>query len=221
MSTEYDYRFKYIVVGPSGVGKSSLLLQFLEERFEQAHDMTIGVEFGAKTITINDHTIKVQIWDTAGQESFKSITRSYYHGAYGALLVYDITSRDSFKYLRGWLEDIHQNAGGELVIMLVGNKADLEESRQVTWEEGEQFAKENGIDCFVEASAKTGEKVNDLFIKTSTLILDKFERGIFKPEPQEGILRSLSKSNQRSPPPRRSRGNSYSQPVVAEKKCCG
>jgi len=173
----YDYRFKYILVGPSGVGKSSLLLQFTDQRFDPTHDMTIGVEFGARLITLGNQIIKIQIWDTAGQESFKSITRSYYHGAYAALLVYDITSKDSFKYLQGWLEDINSNAGRDMVIVLVGNKADLKEKREISTEEGQQFARDNHIDCFIETSAKTGDKVEEAFRATSQKILDKIDHG--------------------------------------------
>ena len=102
----YAYLFKYIIIGDTGVGKSCLLLQFTDKRFRQQHDLTIGVEFGARNIQIAQKNIKLQIWDTAGQESFKSITRSYYRGAAGALLCYDITRRDTFNHLTRWLEEV-------------------------------------------------------------------------------------------------------------------
>eukprot|EP01087_Luapelamoeba_hula_P012776 TRINITY_DN35_c0_g1_i1.p1 TRINITY_DN35_c0_g1~~TRINITY_DN35_c0_g1_i1.p1 ORF type:complete len:223 (+),score=39.68 TRINITY_DN35_c0_g1_i1:137-805(+) len=194
----YDHRFKYILVGPSGVGKSSLLLQFTDQRFDPSHDMTIGVEFGARMITIGDQIIKIQIWDTAGQESFKSITRSYYHGAYAALLVYDITSRDSFKYLQGWLEDIHTNAGSDMVIVLVGNKGDMKERREISFEEGKQFAKDNHIDCFLETSAKTGEKVEEAFRTTSEKILEKIEQGDIITHDRTEVIRMKPQSSQGS-----------------------
>merc|ERR1712154_171315 len=104
-SLPYKYLFKYIIVGDTAVGKSCLLLQFTDKRFQPVHDLTIGVEFGARMINVADKSIKLQIWDTAGQESFRSITRSYYRGAAGALLVYDITRRDTFKHLTRWLEE--------------------------------------------------------------------------------------------------------------------
>merc|ERR1712072_165860 len=105
----YDYLFKYIIIGDTGVGKSCLLLQFTDRRFQPIHDLTIGVEFGARMITIDKKQIKLQIWDTAGQESFRSITRSYYRGAAGALLVYDITRRETFTHLTSWLEESKQH----------------------------------------------------------------------------------------------------------------
>merc|ERR1712214_167019 len=105
VAMSYSYLFKYIIIGDTGVGKSCLLLQFTDKRFQPVHDLTIGVEFGARMINIEGKQIKLQIWDTAGQESFRSITRSYYRGAAGALLVYDITRRDTFNHLTTWLED--------------------------------------------------------------------------------------------------------------------
>ena len=152
-----------------GVGKSCLLLQFTDKRFQPVHDLTIGVEFGARMVTIDNRQIKLQIWDTAGQESFRSITRSYYRGAAGALLVYDITRRETFNHLTRWLEEARQNANSSMVIMLVGNKGDLDHKRQVNKEEGEKFAQENGL-IFVETSAKTAANVEEAFIQTATKI---------------------------------------------------
>ncbi|CAK1551480.1 unnamed protein product [Leptosia nina] len=141
----YAYLFKYIIIGDTGVGKSCLLLQFTDKRFQPVHDLTIGVEFGARMITIDGKQIKLQIWDTAGQEAFRSITRSYYRGAAGALLVYDITRRDTFNHLTTWLEDARQHSNSNMVIMLIGNKSDLESRREVKKEEGEAFAREHGL----------------------------------------------------------------------------
>ncbi|XKL59540.1 hypothetical protein PGB90_000556 [Kerria lacca] len=119
----YAYLFKYIIIGDTGVGKSCLLLQFTDKRFQPVHDLTIGVEFGARMITIDNKQIKLQIWDTAGQEAFRSITRSYYRGAAGALLVYDITRRDTFNHLTTWLEDARQHSNSNMVIMLIAKTA--------------------------------------------------------------------------------------------------
>ncbi|CAN7118705.1 unnamed protein product, partial [Brassica rapa subsp. narinosa] len=172
----------------SGVGKSWLLLQFTDKRFQPVHDLTIGVEFGARMITIDNKPLKLQIWDTAGQELFRSITRSYYRGAAGALLVYDITDshsilffvgrREAFNHLASWLEDVRQHANGNMTIMLIGNKCDLAHRRAVTTEEGEQFAKEHGL-IFMEASAKTAQNVEEAFIKTAATIYKKIEDGVF------------------------------------------
>ncbi|KAK4369100.1 hypothetical protein RND71_012892 [Anisodus tanguticus] len=152
----------------SGVGKSCLLLQITDKRFQPVHDLTIGVEFGARMITIDNKPIKLQIWDTAGQESFRSIARSYYRGAAGALLVYDITK----------LEDARQHANANMTIMLIGNKCDLAHRRAVSTEEGDQFAKENGL-IFMEASAKTAQNVEEAFIRTASTIYKKIQDGVF------------------------------------------
>merc|ERR1712063_221943 len=177
-SLPYKYLFKYIIVGDTAVGKSCLLLQFTDKRFQPVHDLTIGVEFGSRTITIDDNQIKLQIWDTAGQESFRSITRSYYRGAAGALLVYDITRRDTFNHLTTWLDDARQHSSSNMVIMLIGNKSDLESRREVKREEGEAFAREHGL-VFMETSAKTAAGVEEAFINTAREIYEKIQEGAF------------------------------------------
>ncbi|KAI8329463.1 ras family-domain-containing protein [Chlamydoabsidia padenii] len=143
-----------------------------------AHDLTIGVGFGTKFINVNDQQIKLQIWDTAGQESFRTITRSYYRGAAGALLVYDITRRDSFENLSTWLQDVREHANPNTVIMVIGNKSDLESKRQVSREEGERFAKENDL-FFLEASAKSADNVEEAFVKTAQTIQQKISSGAY------------------------------------------
>mmetsp|Transcript_61522 Transcript_61522/g.168991 ORF Transcript_61522/g.168991 Transcript_61522/m.168991 type:complete len:210 (+) Transcript_61522:227-856(+) len=174
----YAYLFKYIIIGDTGVGKSCLLLQFTDKRFQPVHDLTIGVEFGARMVNIDNRQIKLQIWDTAGQESFRSITRSYYRGAAGALLVYDITRRDTFNHLTRWLEEAKQNSNPNMVIMLIGNKSDLHMRRAVSFKEGEQFAEEHGL-IFLETSAKTAANVEQAFIKTAEKIYEKILSGVY------------------------------------------
>jgi len=173
----YSYLFKYIIIGDTGVGKSCLLLQFTDKRFQPMHDLTIGVEFGARMITLDGKNLKLQIWDTAGQESFRSITRSYYRGAAGALLVYDITRRDTFNHLTRWLEEARQNSAESMVIMLVGNKADLEHRRAVSYKEGEEFAKQHNL-IFLETSAKTAANVENVFIRTAEQIYGQILSGV-------------------------------------------
>jgi len=173
----YSYLFKYIIIGDTGVGKSCLLLQFTDKRFQPVHDLTIGVEFGARMVTIDNKHIKLQIWDTAGQESFRSITRSYYRGAAGALLVYDITRRDTFKHLSRWLDEARQHSQSNMVIMLIGNKNDLEHRRAVSFEEGKAFAAEHGL-IFMETSAKTAYNVEEAFINTAKKILENIVSGV-------------------------------------------
>nr|CCC96022.1 unnamed protein product [Trypanosoma congolense IL3000] len=182
---QHHYVFKYIIIGDSGVGKSCLLLQFTDKRFEPLHDLTIGVEFGARVVPIKQKNVKLQIWDTAGQESFRSITRSYYRGACGALLVYDVTRRETFTHLQTWLEDARSNSNTAIVIMLIGNKCDLEAKRQVSREEGEVFAARNNL-VFMETSAKTAHNVDDAFLKTAAMIYENVESGVLDPSVVSG-----------------------------------
>jgi len=172
----FAYLFKYIIIGDTGVGKSCLLLQFTDKRFRNDHDLTIGVEFGARMVSVGGKDIKLQIWDTAGQESFRSITRSYYRGAAGALLVYDITRKDSFLHLAKWLDEARQNGNPGMVVMLVGNKTDLEGKRMVSTEEGQRFAQEHGL-LFLETSAKSAVNVEEAFVKTAEGIHRKIDAG--------------------------------------------
>jgi Ras-related protein Rab-2A len=149
-----------------------------DKRFQPVHDLTIGVEFGARMIAIDNRQIKLQIWDTAGQESFRSITRSYYRGAAGALLVYDITRRDTFNHLTRWLEEARQNSNQNMVIMLIGNKSDLEHRRAVSTKEGAEFAEQNGL-IFLETSAKTAANVEQAFVKTAEKIYENILSGVY------------------------------------------
>jgi len=167
-----------IIIGDTGVGKSCLLLQFTDKRFQPVHDLTIGVEFGARMVKIQEKPIKLQIWDTAGQESFRSITRSYYRGAAGALLVYDITRRETFNHLSRWLEEARQNGNPDMVIMLIGNKSDMEARRQVSFAEGEKFAADHGL-IFLETSAKTAANVEEAFVRTADRIFDNIQKGVY------------------------------------------
>lgn len=175
--TDYDYLFKYIVVGDAGVGKSCLLLQFTNKRFRTEHDITIGVEFGHRLVDLEDKRVKLQIWDTNGQEAFRSITRAYYRGATGALLVYDISRRGSFDRLAQWLSDARQHSQPHMVVGLIGNKSDLPH-REVSQEEGAWFAKQNGL-IFLEASAKTGHNVEAAFLDVAQGILRNIQDEVY------------------------------------------
>lgn len=181
MGEQYDYLFKFLIIGSAGSGKSCLLHQFIENKFKDDSQHTIGVEFGSRIVNVGKKSVKLQMWDTAGQERFRSVTRSYYRGAAGALLVYDTTSRDSFNALSNWLNDARTLANSNIVILLVGNKKDLEEARQIEFLEASNFAQENEL-IFLETSAKTGENVEEAFLKCSKTILAKIEAGELDPE---------------------------------------
>jgi len=137
---------------------------------------TIGVEFGTRIIEVSGQKIKLQIWDTAGQERFRAVTRSYYRGAAGALMVYDVTRRSTYNHLSSWLTDARNLTNPNTVIFLIGNKCDLEAQRDVTFEEAKQFAEENGL-MFVEASAKTGDGVEEAFLETARKIYQNIQDG--------------------------------------------
>lgn len=172
----YDYALKFIIVGDSTVGKSNIMANFTDKRFLANHDTTIGVEFGTKLISLDSTKYKIQIWDTAGQEIFKSITRSYYRGTIGCLLVYDITNRESFESIIQWSEEIKTYCDHEIVVVLVGNKKDIEENRKITYEEGENLAKKLNINFF-ETSAKTSYNIENAFINIVQTIKNKIEIG--------------------------------------------
>ncbi|WVF68460.1 hypothetical protein IAT40_003226 [Kwoniella sp. CBS 6097] len=177
----YDYLFKFIVIGEAGTGKSCLLYHCIHEQFKEHSAHTIGVEFSSRTLRIGDRNIKLQLWDTAGQERFRSVTRSYYRGAAGAILVYDITSRQSFVNLSRWLTDCRALASPHLVAVLVGNKLDKEEDREVDYAEGSRWAQENGL-LFVEVSSLTGANVTTPFLLAGRTILSAIDAGTLDPD---------------------------------------
>ncbi|XP_065883233.1 ras-related protein Rab-4B-like [Dysidea avara] len=181
MAETYDYLFKFLIIGNAGVGKSCILHQFMEQKFKSDSNHTIGVEFGSKIINVSGKSVKVQIWDTAGQERFRAVTRSYYRGAAGALLVYDISSRDSYNAISSWLSDARTLASPNIIVILVGNKKDLDAEREVTFMEASRFAQENEM-TFLETSAMSGENVEEVFLKTARSILSKIEAGELDPE---------------------------------------
>ena len=174
----YDYLLKYIIIGDAAVGKSNLLLRFAQNDFKMEYQLTIGVEFGAKNIEINNKKYRLQIWDTAGQENYRSITRAYYKNSVCAILVYDITNRDSFEHISSWIDDCLAQSPKTVFMVLVGNKSDLSEKRRVTIEEGQQMAKNHNL-LFFETSAKTGENVDKIFEESAKEINKKLNEGYY------------------------------------------
>lgn len=158
-----DYLFKLLVIGDSGVGKSSLLLRFADDTYTECFIATIGVDFKIQTIELDGKTIKLQIWDTAGQERFRTITTSYYRGTHGIIVVYDVTDNDSFNNVKQWLHEIERYANEDVNKLLVGNKSDLTAKRMVSTEQGKEFADSLGM-AFLETSAKTAQNVQQAFL---------------------------------------------------------
>ena len=176
MSLSYSYLLKYIIIGDSAVGKSNLLLRYAHEKFNEDYQATIGIEFGSKNIEIDNEKYRIQIWDTAGQENFRSITRAYYKHSVCAIIVYDITNKDSFNHINSWIDECKNQSPKTVFFVLVGNKSDLENERKVNYDEGLNFANENQM-LFFEASAKTGKNVEDIFYKSAEKIAEKIKNG--------------------------------------------
>ncbi len=174
-SEDYDYLFKVVLIGDSGVGKSMLLSRFTRDEFNLDSKSTIGVEFANKSIKTDGKTIKAQIWDTAGQERYRAITSAYYRGAVGALLIYDISKHVTFGNVERWLKELRDHADDNIVIMLVGNKSDLRHLRAVSTEEAMAFAESNGI-AFIETSALDSTGVESAFHRILTEIYHKMSR---------------------------------------------
>ena len=159
---EYEMMFKVVLVGDSFVGKTNIMSKYLKNEFHDDSKATVGVEFGSKQFIIEGHTIKAQIWDTAGQERYKAITSAYYKGAKGAFIVYDITRKNSFESVEKWVSDVTAVADKKITVVLIGNKCDLEDQRQVTKEQGEEKSSKLEI-AFLETSAFSGENLEKAF----------------------------------------------------------
>ena len=157
-----DYKLKLVVVGDSGVGKTNLIKRFANNTFNSNSKATVGVEFLSKSFKINNRVFKIEIWDTAGQERYKSITAAYYKGAKGALVVYDITSKISFENIDKWMMEIKEKSSKDLKIMIIGNKSDLKDGRQVSNEEALRKAQDTGI-ALMETSALDSTNVKEAF----------------------------------------------------------
>jgi Ras-related protein Rab-1A len=162
-ATEYDYLFKLLLIGDSGVGKSCLLLRFADHTYTESYISTIGVDFKIRTIDLDGKTIKLQIWDTAGQERFRTITSSYYRGAHGIIVVYDVTDAESFNNVKQWLNEIDRYACENVNKLLVGNKCDLRSKKVVDFETAKDFADKLDIP-FLETSAKAATNVEKAFL---------------------------------------------------------
>jgi Ras-related protein Rab-8A len=183
MAKTYDYLFKLLLIGDSGVGKTCVLFRFSEDAFNATFISTIGIDFKIRTIELDGKKIKLQIWDTAGQERFRTITTAYYRGAMGIMLVYDITNEKSFDNIKNWIRNIEEHASADVEKMILGNKCDMNDRRQVSKERGEQLAIEYGIK-FMETSAKASINVEQAFFTLARDIKMNMERRLESQNPQ-------------------------------------
>ncbi|KAK8760665.1 RAS oncogene family member Rab1 [Amblyomma americanum] len=193
MNPEYDYLFKLLLIGDSGVGKSCLLLRFADDTYTESYISTIGVDFKIRTIELEGKTIKLQIWDTAGQERFRTITSSYYRGAHGIIVAYDVTDQESFNNVKQWLQEIDRYACENVNKLLVGNKCDLTTKKVVDYTTAKEFADQLGIP-FLETSAKNATNVEQAFMTMAAEIKNRMG-----PPTTEANLRSDGKINPGTP----------------------
>ena len=187
--TKLDYQYKLLFLGETSVGKTSLLIRFTDDKFDEEKSLpTLGVDVRYKYIILEEKKIRLDIWDTAGQERFKNITKNYLHGANGIIFVCDVTNKDSFDKLKSWLNDAQANVSTETEMIIVGNKIDLIEKRKVKFETLKEFGDKHNIDVF-EVSAKTGEGVEDIFSNLTKKLFEKKHIGVVLPGEDELSMR--------------------------------
>jgi len=176
--SEFTYSVKFIIVGDSSVGKSNILLRFSRNIFDPGHQATLGIEFANRHLLYNNTDYLVQVWDTAGQENFRSVTRAYYKASAVAMVVYDISSDESFQHIKDWINDCKNLAPKTVQLVLIGNKSDLEEQRVISRERGEELADENQM-LFFETSALNGNGIEEAFQKSIEAIDQKIRSGYY------------------------------------------
>jgi len=187
-------KYKLVFLGDESVGKTSIITRFMYDHFDDTYQATIGIDFLSKTMYLEDRVVRLQLWDTAGQERFRSLIPSYIRDSSVAIVVYDITNKQSFINTNKWIEDVRDERGNDVVIMLVGNKTDLQQDRQVTAAEGEEKCKELGV-MFMETSAKSGDNIKTLFRKVATNLPGVDDN--HQDDKQEKII-ELTKSNEQT-----------------------
>jgi len=186
--SKLDYMYKYLFLGETSVGKTSLLIRYSDDIFDSDSLPTLGVDVRYKYVTLENKRIRLDIWDTAGQERFKNITKNYLHGANGILYVYDITNKESFNKLKTWLNDSKGNISPETEKIIVGNKIDLEDEREVNIDTVKDFGEKHNIDVF-EVSAKNGKGVEEIFTHLTKKLFQKKHIGVVQPGEDEFTMR--------------------------------
>ena len=174
--TNFDLSFKLIVIGDSGVGKSCLTNNAVKNTFEEAYNATVGFEFFTFNVKMCEKVIKLQIWDTCGQELYRSLITNFYRNSSLAIMVYAINDKATFENIEMWLRELRTHSNPDAKVFLIGNKVDLEKEREVTTEQGENYCKQNKIDLFMESSAKTGLNTQNIFLKAAELLFDNYNK---------------------------------------------
>ena len=206
---KFTYEFKILLLGSIAVGKTAILSRYIKNEFLDIHKCTIKCDFQLKVVNVNNTTqAKLSIWDTCGDEKFRAITRQYYNDAHGILLIYDISNRDTFDDIEKWVEDIKNSAPADCVIFLIGNKSDLIDKRQVTYQEGKNKAEELGL-LFNEVSAKNGDNILLIFGNISEAIIEQFERSKTEISEIKKNIKSLGTPELKN-----------KREKIKEKKCC-
>ena len=181
----YELNFKIIIIGNSGVGKTNLSNRAIRKKFVPNHAMTIGFEFFTFNININNKNIRLQVWDTCGQEVYRSLIHNFYKNSSLGILVYSIDDRNSFEEIEYWYKEIRKYANSDIKLFLIGNKSDLEESRTVSMEEGLHFYNDYKLNLFCESSAKTGYNIDKIFIKASFILYDEYINNLIESDSTE------------------------------------
>ena len=222
--TNFDLSFKLIVIGDSGVGKSSLTNNGIKKIFSESYNATVGFEFFTFNVKMNDKVVKLQIWDTCGQELYRSLITNFYRNTSLAIMVYAINSKESFDNIEMWLRELRTHSSPDAKVFLIGNKVDLEKEREVPKDQGEQFYKMNNISFFTESSAKTGLNAQNVFIQAAKLLLDNFNQYEDRKK-RDGDLESDELSTEPAPPQKLQNSNAGSNSKNTnqgkeKKKCC-
>ena len=208
---KYDISFKMIVIGDAGVGKSCLTSKASKGVFEESYAPTVGFEFLVFNVNINGKVIKLQIWDTCGQELYRSLISSFYRNSTLAMMVYAIDNKESFNHINAWLKEVKLQSNPDIKLFLIGNKTDLEEKRQVSTEEAKTFKEENGFHYFNETSAKTGFNAKEVFIEAAKLLYSDFLQ-------YKGKHKKIETSQDEVPIPLKA---PQKQDIRKKKGCCG
>ena len=191
--TSFDMSFKLIVIGDSGVGKSCLTNNAIKNTFDDAYNATVGFEFFTFNIRFNGKVVKLQIWDTCGQEVYRSLITNFYRNSSLAMMVYSINSKESFDNVEMWLRELRTHSNPDVKVFLIGNKSDLEAEREVTTEQGENFYKQNNLSLFMESSAKTGFNTQKIFVKAAEILYEDYNK--YKDDNSSNDMGSTDENN--------------------------